>query len=265
MNRPARSLLFVPGDRPERFAKAHASGADAVILDLEDAVAPAAKAAAREACRQHLAGGGAALLRINALDSAWANDDLELSRLPGVQGVVLPKADGASAVQAVAQRSGKPVLPLIESAPGLTNLREIAAARGVSRLLFGSVDLCLDLGIEGDEDELASHRAQLVLVSRAAGLQAPVDGVTLTLTDEAALQRASLRARRNGFGGKLCIHPRQVDAVNRAFEPSQEKIDWARQVLALAENHAGAFQFEGKMVDAPVLALAHRLLAAAGS
>ncbi|OYU42861.1 MAG: CoA ester lyase, partial [Burkholderiales bacterium PBB4] len=157
MNRPARSLLFVPGDRPERFAKAHASGADAVILDLEDAVAPAAKAAAREACRQYLAGGGAALLRINALDSGWANDDLELCRLPGVQGVVLPKADSATAVLAAAQRSGKPVLPLIESAPGLINLREIAAARGVSRLLFGSVDLCLDLGIEGDENELASH------------------------------------------------------------------------------------------------------------
>ncbi len=258
----ARSLLFVPGDRPERFAKAAASGAHAVILDLEDAVAAAAKPAAREACRAWLDAGGRALLRVNALDTAWAEADLALARHPGVAGVVLPKAEQGADIDAVLAAVGPqaPVLPLIESAAGMLRVQDIAARPGVQRLLFGTVDFGLDLGIEGDGDELAAYRAQLVLVSRAAGLQPPVDGVTVALNDEAALAAAVQAARRVGFGGKLCIHPRQVAAVHAGFAPTPAQVEWATQVLARAEGAAGAFEFEGRMVDAPVLARARRIL-----
>lgn len=258
----ARSFLFVPGDRPERFAKAAASGAHAVIIDLEDAVAASAKRQARESCRAFLAGGGSALVRVNALDTAWAQDDLALCRMPGVHGVVLPKAETAADIHEAAQRMGteKPILALIETAAGMVNVHAIAAQPGVTRLLFGTVDFCLELGIEGDGESLASYRAQLVLASCAAGLPPPVDGVTLALKDEDALRAATLRARRIGFGGKLCIHPVQVLTINAGFQPTSAEIAWATQVLALAGNSPGAFEFEGRMVDAPVLARARRLL-----
>jgi citrate lyase subunit beta/citryl-CoA lyase len=127
--------------------------------------------------------------------------------------------------------------------------------------LFGTVDFCLDLNIEDDHVALASHRAWLVLISRAASLQPPVDGVTLSLADEASLSADALAAKRLGFGGKLCIHPSQVATVNQSFQPSAVQLEWARQVLALAASKPGAFQFEGKMVDAPVLAKARQLMA----
>ncbi|HSI58832.1 MAG TPA: CoA ester lyase [Ideonella sp.] len=258
----ARSLLFVPGNRPERFAKALASGAHAVIVDLEDAVSVADKAVARDAIRAFFAGGGTSLLRINPLDSAWTQEELALCGEAGVAGVVLPKAETASGVARLMRhlRAGTPVLPLIETAAGLLNVREIAAAPGVQRLLFGTVDFCLDLAIEGDGDELASYRATLVLASRGAGLQPPVDGVTLALKDEAALRAATLAAKRIGFGGKLCVHPSQAAPVNECFKPTAQQLDWAQRVLAGAATSAGAFELDGKMVDAPVIARARQLL-----
>ena len=260
--RIARSFLFVPGNRPERFAKALASGAHGVIIDLEDAVAVTDKAVAREALRRFLDSGGQALVRINALDTAWARDDLALCGQPGVTGVVLPKADSAAGIAEVARHLGDatPVLPLIESARGLAQVREVANAPRVQRLLFGTVDFGLDLGIDGDGDELAFHRALLVLESRAAGLLPPVDGVTLTLKDESALTAATHNARRIGFGGKLCVHPSQVAPVNACFQPTASQLEWARKVVALAETSAGAFELDGKMVDAPVIARARLML-----
>lgn len=260
----ARSLLFVPGDRPERFAKATASGAHAVIIDLEDAVAANGKQKAREACRAFLTGGGSALVRVNALDTAWAQDDLALCHMPGVLGVVLPKAETAVGIHETTRWMGreKPIFALIETAVGMLNVHAIAAQPRVKRLLFGTVDFCLDLGLEGDGEELSSYRSQLVLASRAAGLLPPVEGVTLALKDEGALRASALNARRIGFGGKFCIHPAQVLTVNACFEPTSTEIAWAKQVLALAENSPGAFELEGKMVDAPVIARARRLLKA---
>lgn len=258
----ARSFLFVPGDRPERFAKAAASGAHAVIIDLEDAVAADAKRQARESCRAFFADGGSAFVRVNALDTAWAQEDLVLCRMPGVHGVVLPKVETAADIHEVARCTGheKPIFALIETAAGMVNVHAIATQSGVTRLLFGTVDFCLELGIEGEDESLASYRAQLVLASRAAGLPPPVDGVTLALKDEDALWAATLRARRIGFGGKLCIHPVQVLTINAGFQPTSAEIAWATKVLALAGNSPGAFEFEGRMVDAPVLARAQRLL-----
>ncbi|MEY5099407.1 MAG: hypothetical protein RJA36_2126 [Pseudomonadota bacterium] len=263
-----RSYLFVPADRIDRIGKALRSGADAVIVDLEDAVAPSAKPAARAALADWLASAGSApvLVRVNAPQTPWFDDDLRLCALPSVRGIVLPKAEQAQQLARIAAAApGKALLPLIETAAGIDALRAIAACPGVQRLVFGSIDFQLDLGIEGDDDALLFFRSQLVLASRLAGLQAPVDGVTTAIGDEAVLTADALRARRLGFGAKLCIHPAQVAAVNQAFTPAAAEVDWARRVLAAAQASGGAaVAVDGKMVDMPVLLRARTLLQRAG-
>lgn len=274
----ARSFLFVPADRPERLPKALASAADAVIVDLEDAVAPAAKAAARAALAQAWGGLDAAqrarlLLRVNAAPSPWHADDLALlARLPGLAGVVLAKTESAAELAAVAAAAGPgpALLPLIESALGLLSLGAIAAAPGVLRLVLGHIDLQADLGMacSVDEHELLPARWQLVLASRAARLAPPVDGVTLAITPPEQAESDSRRSRRLGFGAKLCIHPAQLEAVHRGLAPEAAELAWARRVLAAAEAAgdgpgAGALRVDGRLVDAPVLALARRWLALA--
>jgi citrate lyase subunit beta/citryl-CoA lyase len=258
MSPSPRSYLFVPADRPERIAKALASGADAVIVDLEDAVAPAAKDAAREALRGWLAQADRrVVVRINGVDTPWFDGDRALCRDAGVAAVMLPKAERAGDLAF----EGKPVLPLIETAVGIDALREIASAPGVERLVFGSIDFQLDLGIAGDGEELLLFRSQLVLASRLAGLAPPVDGVSPAIDDTAALQADALRARRLGFGAKLCIHPRQVDVVNRALGPSDEELAWARRVLEASEKAGGAaVAVDSRMVDRPVILRAQALL-----
>lgn len=290
-----RSYLFVPADRPERIAKALASGADAVIVDLEDAVAPEAKSRARQALVAWLedqasqaaraapplpASSGAEPLplplpiplfvRVNSASTSWFQDDLRVCALPGVIGVVLSKAqtlDELAAVRAAAPQ--RVLLPLIETAVGVQAAATLAGAPGVQRLVFGSLDLQADLGIEaddeGDEEALLAFRSQLVLASRLGGLVAPVDGVSTALQDEDLVQRDTLRARRLGFGAKLCIHPKQVHAVHRGFAPSAEDVAWAHRVLQAYEaaqqaGGHGAVAVDGKMVDAPVLRRAHTVL-----
>jgi len=258
-----RSYLFVPADRPERFAKAMASGADAVIIDLEDAVAPSAKAAARQALSAWLdRGSGGVAVRINAVDTPWFAADLAVAAHAGVTAIVLPKAERAQDLaQVLGQAPHAALLPLVETAVGIDRVREIAGAAGVQRLLFGSIDLQLDLGIDGDGEELLVYRAQLVLASRLAGIAAPVDGVCTALDDEALLRAETRRARRFGFGAKLCIHPRQVAPVNEAFRPTAEELDWARRVVdATAKANGAAIAVDGKMVDRPVLLRAQALL-----
>lgn len=258
------SYLFVPGDRPERFAKAMASGADLVIVDLEDAVAPVAKERAREALTAWLDdGNGPVVVRINDATSPEFAADLIVVARAGVAGVIVSKTERAEDLARV--RAAVPnaaLLPLIETAAGLDRLREIASAPGVQRLVFGSIDLQLDLGIEGDDDELLLFRSQLVLASRVASLAAPVDGVSTTLDDFEALTLKTQRARRLGFGAKLCIHPRQVAPVNSAFAPSGAEIAWALRVIEASRAAGGtAVAVEGRMVDRPVLLQAQALLA----
>lgn len=259
-----RSYLFVPADRPERLPKALAAGADAVIVDLEDAVAPEAKHRARDALADWLASPAAApvLVRLNAVQTAWFDDDLHACLHPLVRGLVVPKAEDPTVLMDIAAKAaGRALLPLIESAAGFDAVRPLAASRGVTRLVFGSIDFQADLGIEGDDDALLFFRSQLVLASRLAQLDAPVDGVTTALGDDEAVTRDTARARRLGFGAKLCIHPKQVAAVNRGFLPSAEELDWARRVLAAAEaSGSAAVAVDGRMVDAPVLLRARRLL-----
>ena len=262
----ARSYLFVPADRPERYAKALASGADAVIVDLEDAVAPAAKDGARAALAAWLDGGGNGVaVRINDAASAMFASDLALVARPGVAAVVVPKAERACDLARVrAAAPAAALLPLVETAAGIANARALARAEGVERLLFGSIDLQLDLGIDGDGDELLAFRSELVLASRLAAIAAPVDGVCTALDDDAALEAETRRARKLGFAGKLCIHPRQVAVVHTAFAPSADEIAWAKRIVAAAgANAGGAVAVDGAMVDRPVLLRAQSLLARA--
>ena len=257
-----RSLLFVPGSRPERFDKALAAGASAVIIDLEDAVAPADKDAARAALAAWLRPHHAVIVRINSVDTAWFEHDLALCGQPGVAAVMVPKAERADTLARVTAAGARALLPLVESAAGLAALGSLAAAPGVLRLAFGAIDLQVDLGLrDATEDELLPFRLQLVLASRLAGIAAPVDGVSTAIDDEDQLRIDVQRARRLGFAGKLCIHPRQVAPVNRWLAPSEAELAWARQVLAAAAAAGGAaVAVDGKMVDKPVLLRAEALL-----
>jgi citrate lyase subunit beta / citryl-CoA lyase len=259
-----RSYLFVPGNRPERFAKALAAGAHAVIVDLEDAVPPAQKDAARAAVAHWLSAAQPVLVRVNAVGTPWFDDDIRVCEGPGVAGVVLPKAESADAIAAIRLRVGErtPVLPLIETARGLWDSLGVARAAGVARLIFGSIDFQADVGIT--DDELVHARSQLVLASRVAEIAAPVDGVTTAIDDVEALRRDTLRARSLGFGAKLCIHPKQIAAVNEAFRPSEAQIAWARRVVeADAAANGAAVAVDGKMVDRPVLLKARAILSEA--
>ena len=265
----ARSYLFVPADRPERIAKALVSGADAVIVDLEDAVAPPAKDEARHALAAwlHKAGAGPqVVVRVNGADTEWFSADLATCAAPAVRAVMLPKAGQRGDLAAVQQAlPGKPMIALIETAEGFDRMREIAHSAGVERLAFGSIDFQLDLGMAGEAEELLCFRSRFVLESRLARLAPPVDGITTAIDDAALLERDAQAARRLGFGAKLCIHPRQVEAVNRGFMPTATEIDWARRVLDAARQAAGsAVAVDGKMVDRPVLMRAEALLRQAG-
>lgn len=265
----ARSFLFVPGHRPERFAKALASGAEAVIIDLEDAVPLDAKATARDALLAAWSGLDAAerarmLVRVNPPGTPWHEADLSaVARLSGLGALMLPKAEHPQQVEQAFRSSGVPVLPLIESAEGLGQMDAIARATGVLRLGLGHIDLQADLGMRcgPDEAELAPVRLALVVASRRAGLPSPVDGVTTATQDAEVLTADAQRSRRFGFGAKLCIHPAQVAGVHQALAPTEAECDWARRVLA-AEVAAGggAFSVDGKMVDPPVLLLARKIL-----
>lgn len=272
----ATTLLFVPATRPDRLPKALASGAGGVIVDLEDAVTPAQKEGARAALAQAVAAlapalRGQVLLRVNAAGTHWHAGDLALAgRLvaKGLAGVVLPKAESAAILAAVAQAAGAAaaLVPLIESAAGLDAVDALARSPQVLRLGFGHLDFQADLGLDcgPDEAELIPARMALAMATRRAGIAAPLDGITAATGDLARLRADAARSRRAGFGGKLCIHPDQVAPVRAAFEPSPAELDWARRVVAGAAGHAGAvFRLDGRMVDAPVIRLAQRTLALA--
>ena len=267
-----RTYLFVPGNRPERFAKALATGADRVVLDLEDAVALPAKGEARDAIARWSAQAGDAdrariIVRINDAHASTFADDLELLRDARIQSVMLPKAESAAHVQSV--RAAVPharVLPLIESASGVANAQQVAGAEGVARLVFGTLDyaLDLDLDITDGPDGLAHAASVLAVASRVAGLPSPVAGVTPQLDDEQRLLADLAWSRRHGFGAKLCIHPRQVAPIHAALTPSAEALEFARRVLAAEAASPGAAQLDGRMIDRPVVLQAERTLRRAG-
>lgn len=263
----ARTFLFAPGDRPERFAKAAASGADIVILDLEDAVAPEAKATAREHVRGWLGQRHPAVIRINAAGTPWHDDDIAMViSCPGaVAAVMVPKAEDPTRLESLSRAlpAGTGIIPLIETAMGVLRAATLCAVAGVIRPAFGSLDLAAQLGVDYREHDALSHaRSALVLAAAAAGCAPPADGVTTDLADDATLQADLAHAAALGFTGKLCIHPRQVAIANQRLTPSGAEIDWARAVIATAQDGAVAVR-DSQMIDRPVVLRAEAILARA--
>ena len=271
----AVTWLFVPGSRPDRFDRAAAAGADEVVLDLEDAVAPGAKEAARTSVVTWLEAGGSGWVRVNAVGSAHHDADVDaVAGCAGLRGLVLPKAEDPDALAGVRRRLPAHVglLALVETAAGVDGARAIATSGAVDRLALGAIDLALDLGAEETDEALLLARSTLVLASRLGGLPAPVDGVTTATGDDGAAREAAARARALGFGGKLCLHPRQLAPVREGFAPTAAQVAWAERVLEASWQHdddglessgPGVFALDGEMVDRPVLVRARAVLARA--
>lgn len=259
----ARTMLFVPGSRPDRFAKAASAGADAIVLDLEDAVAPGDKSLARDQVRRWRDQGGEGVVRINARHTPWHVEDLGALGGPAV--VMLPKTDSARDVEDVVAllAPGSRVVPILETARGIVNANAIAAVPGVLRLAFGNGDLAAELGVAHTSHRaLAAARSAVVLASAAAGIAPPLDGVTTAINDEALLVADTRHARELGFTGRLCIHPRQIATTHRELAPTLEEIQWARSVVDSVGAEA-ATVVDGGLVDQPILARARTLLARA--
>ncbi|MCG8915666.1 CoA ester lyase [Actinokineospora sp. PR83] len=255
----ARTLLFVPGTRPERFAKAAASGADAVVLDLEDAVAAEDKAAARADVVAWLERGNAAVVRVNAAGTPWHDDDVRAVAGPA-SAVMVAKAERPDDLAAI----GAPVLPLIETATGVLDARALCAVPGVVRVALGHIDLAAELGVAPDSREaLLLSRSVLVVASAASGRAGPVDGVTTAFGDHDALRSDLAHALGLGFTGKLCIHPGQIAPAHAAMAPGADEVEWARGVLAAGASGSVAV-YNGQMVDRPVLLRANGILRRAG-
>lgn len=255
--------LFVPGDRPERIAKAAASGADAVVVDLEDSVSPQAKAAARANLASLPDLAVPLIVRVNAVGTPWHDDDLAALGGAPVSAVILPKAEQAKDTSALREAlGGVALIALIETARGLAAARDIAAS-GTARLAFGSIDFCADIGAAHTQEALIFARSELVLASRLANLPGPLDGVTAAFDDAESLARDVRHARDLGLTGKLCIHPGQIQSVLAGFAPSEAEVAWATRVVA--GGVGGAQAVDGAMIDAPVRAMAERVLVRAAA
>jgi len=279
--RALRSFLFAPGNHARRVEKALSLDADAVILDLEDAVAIVEKPAAREAVAAAFARPRRGLLyiRVNAVDTEFCYGDLLAVALPGVDGIILPKVETAAGLATIdwllAQLErerglavgGIDLIPIIETAQGLDRLSSIlGAGTRVRRVAFGAGDFTLDVNMvwSRGETELAPARAAIVTASRAAGIEAPLDTVWVELTDPEGLEASARTALGLGFQGKMCIHPDQIPIVNRVFTPSDEEVAFAERVAAAfakAEKEgSAAIQLDGKFIDYPIVYRAQRVL-----
>ena len=266
------SLLFCPGDRPDRFAKA-AARADAVILDLEDAVAPDHKQAAREAVAAHRLDPTRTIVRVNPPGGPDFTADVNALAPLRPRWVMLPKAGSPAEVgRLVAALPSAKVLVLCETARGILAAPELAAHPDVVALMWGGEDLVADLGgtssrgADGSYREVVRHaRASVLLAARARGLSA-IDGVHLDLKDHEGLREEAADAAASGFTATACLHPDQVGVVRAAYAPEPEDLERARALLAAAEEHgSGVFAHEGRMVDGPLLRHARTLLARAES
>ncbi len=275
-----RSLLFVPGDRPERFAKAAASGADAIILDLEDSVTPARKEDARGAVADWLEGQRTvpAIVRINPVDGGLAERDLAAVMAARPDAIMLPKAEGAASVEALVAMMGAgavPVLPIATETPrAIFALGEYAAvADRLLGLTWGAEDLPAAIGATSSREADGGYTAPYEMVrsltlfgAHAAGVAA-IETVFPAIGDGAALAGYVARARRDGFTGMMAIHPAQVAAINEGFTPSADEVARARAIVAAFADspEAGTLQFDGRMIDRPHLVQARKLLARAGA
>jgi citrate lyase subunit beta/citryl-CoA lyase len=277
-----RSLLFVPGGHPRRIEKAPSTGADTLVLDLEDSVAPDEKDRARElvaaALRERRAGGAEAAVRINAPGTPHFAADLEAAVAAGADAIMLPKAQSAKLLAEVSARiddlerqreheASVRLLALVETPAGVARLASLAdAAARTDALCFGHADFAREMGLaEADASGgvIFHARCALAIAAKAAGVS-PIDCVFLDVRDERAFREDAACGQRLGFEGKLCIHPTQVRIANEVYTPTAERIDYARRVVAgweqaLAEG-SGVFSLDGRMIDAPLVDLERRVL-----
>lgn len=282
--RLCRSFLFAPGNHTRRSEKALGMAVDAVILDLEDAVANSEKPAARQAVLtaatrpRH----GRLYVRVNSMHTEWGYADIVAMVAPGIDGIVLPKLESADEIKAVdwlvgalERQSGLPpgridLMPIVETAAGFMRIDAIACAgTRVKRLAFGAGDFTLDLDItwSRDELELLPYRSGFVAASRSAGLEAPIDTVWVDLQDGEGYRHSAARGRALGFQGKLCIHPDQVPVANAAFAPTPDAVAQAHRVIAAfatAEAQGlASIQLDGRFIDYPIVHAARRVIAQA--
>ena len=277
----SRSLLFVPATSERKIDKAYSSGADGVILDLEDAVAISEKPLARTAIAAIVAQPRLSQpwVRVNASTTPHCYPDILAVCVPGVFGVVLPKAESAEEIRMLdwvmtqleqareLPQGGITLMAIVETARGLEAVSAIAKASSrLRRLVFGAVDLAADLGIDLDDGAGATAQARFAIAcaARAAGLAAPMDTAFTNIQDLEALRATSIRARGLGYSGKCCIHPAQIEVVNAVFTPSADDISRARQIVAAFEaaerSGLAAVSMDGFMIDYPVADKARRLL-----
>ncbi len=284
-----RSLLFAPGNVPRRVEKAFTLAADVVIVDLEDSVATSDKEATRKPVAEALARARKVrgYVRVNAPSSAFCYGDLVATIHKGVDGVLLPKVESAADLHAIdwllaalerergMAEGSVDLIPQIETAAGVQRVDRVLQARSlrpykspwrVKRVAFGAADYAHELGLTVgmDEPELADARARIVLSSRAAGLEGPIDSPWFHFKETAAFERALERSRRAGFQGRLCVHPDQIGPVNRAYLPNDEELERARRIVAAFKDAeargAAAIQVDGQMIDYPVAQRAQALL-----
>ena len=258
--------LFCPADRPERFAKASVA-ADVVILDLEDGVAEADKPTARKALREATLDPERTVVRINAADTDEHARDLDALSDTAYTTVLLSKTESAAQVIALAPRD---VIALIETPRGAVFAAEIAAAERTVAMMWGAEDLVATLGgsssrhADGTYRDVARHVRSTVLLAASTFGRIALDAVHLDIRDLEGLRAEANDGVAVGFHGTVCIHPTQIPVVREAYRPSEDKLDWARRVLAAARSERGVFAFEGQMVDSPVLKHAEMILRRAG-
>ncbi len=258
-----RSWLFVPGDRPERFDKAAASGVDVVVIDLEDAVLPEARAQARVQVASWLRDGHQAVVRVGSMHELAAEVDAIYA--PGLLGVILPKPAGAVAVAEALTHLvvGVDAIVLVETAHSLHEVEAIATLPRVSRLALGQVDLGIDTGLSFDSLEVAQAvRTRLSLASAVAGLPGPIEGPVMHINDSPAVTSRARQAQLAGMRAMLAIHPGQVAPINKAFSPTASQVAAARSIVeaAAANPDLGAFALDGKLIDRPVIVAAQRVV-----
>lgn len=271
---PPITPLFVPATQPDRFSKAATSGADAIIIDLEDSVAGKDKATARgninkTAVAELAKLPAAVFVRINGEDTEFFADDLAhvAPLMESLAGLVLPKIETTSALTSIAHHCGETcaVIGLVESAKGIVNLPQLCQAANIAQLGFGAIDYALDVASNESNEALLFARSKLVTLSRAFGLHPPLDKVTADFTDAKKVATHAGYAASLGFGGKLLIHPKQVAPTQQAFLPTASEVTWAERVLAcVAETNDGVANLDGEMIDRPVIAKAHRIINRAG-
>jgi citrate lyase subunit beta / citryl-CoA lyase len=277
----ARTWMFVPGSEMKKMEKSRSFVADALIYDLEDAVSFSEKDAARKIVKNEVRSNHkqAKFVRINGFHSSLFQDDLNEIFDVNIQGIFFPKSESVEQMIVLSEIISKlekeadisdgtiEIVPMIESALGLQRAYEIASSvQRVKRLAFGSLDFALDINAQLTKEgtELLYARSQLVVASRAAGIEAPIDTVFFDIKDSANLTKEALFVKQLGFQGKLVIHPSQIDIVNEVFKPTNQEIEEAGLIVAAFEEALsgglGVVQFRGKMVDKPVAEQARKIL-----